>query len=75
MRFVQRRVALLACVPVAVALSGCTRPAEAPAGTDAVGVIGDKDGVVRCRRDEVGRSERLARSGSFVVNGSGAAPL
>jgi hypothetical protein len=36
MRFVQRRVALLACVPVAVALSGCNRPAnETPAGASA----------------------------------------
>ncbi len=34
MRVVQRRVALLACVPVAVALSGCNRPPAAePAAT------------------------------------------
>ena len=35
MRFAQRRVALLACVPVALALSGCNRPAQPP-GTDVV---------------------------------------
>jgi hypothetical protein len=36
MRFVQRRVALLACLPVAVALSGCNRPANEPPGVNAV---------------------------------------
>jgi mono/diheme cytochrome c family protein len=37
MRFVERRVALLACVPVALALSSCSRPAnEAAPGTSVV---------------------------------------
>ena len=35
MRFVSRTIALLACAPVAIALVGCNRPAQAP-GTDAV---------------------------------------
>jgi hypothetical protein len=49
MRFVQRRVALLACLPVAVALSGCNRPANesvnptpsatAPAGAPAMSQV------------------------------------
>src|SRR5215213_9134446 len=36
MRFVRGTTALLACVPVALALSGCNRPANEPPGVNAV---------------------------------------
>ena len=66
MRFVQRRAALLACVPVMFAISSCTRPAEAPPGTEAVpGATAPATGgtVLRAEPDPVERGRLLIAGG------------